>query len=280
MSNKLIAFQGLPGAHSHQACLSAYPDYEPVPYSSFEEVFDAVEKGEAELGIVPVENSHAGRVAEIHNLLADTNLHIVAEHFQKIEHHLLGIKGAKKEGVKFAHSHPQALMQCRKSLRDMGLAAVSAGNTAAAASEVAKLADPSHAALAGRLAAKIHGLEILAENMEDSHNNMTIFNAISKEPIEPDPSSPNVITALIFTIRNIQAALYKSLGGFATNNVNMLKLESYIPGGRSSMAQFFISFQGHPKQKNVQQALEELGFFSKKVKLLGVYYADPERFGG
>jgi len=245
---------------------------------TFDAVFEAVENGDAELGMIPIENSHAGRVAEVHNILAETKLHIVAEHFQRIEHHLLAAKDATLETVKEVSSHPQALMQCRKNIKKLKLEQHSTANTAIAAMHVSEIKDLTKAALGSELAAEIYGLQILKRNMEDVPTNMTVFIAIGKEPIEPKVDDENTITTLLVTIRNMPAALYKSLGGFATNGVNMVKLESYIPGGKSDNADFFISFQGHPKQRNVQYALEELGFFTKKVKLLGVYAADPERF--
>lgn len=277
MSKNIIAFQGVSGAHSDLACRKAYPYMNTMACPTFDAVFEAVESGQAELGMIPIENSHAGRVAEVHNILAETNLHIVGEVFQRIEHHLLAPKGTKIEDIKEVRSHPQALMQCKKNIAKLKLEPKPADNTAIAAKIVSELKDSKVAALGSELAAEIYGLEILKRNMEDVSTNMTVFIVIGKEPIDPKPDE-NVITTLLVTIRNMPAALYKSLGGFATNNVNLVKLESYIPGGRSDNADFFISFQGHPKQRNVQYALEELGFFTKKVKLLGVYPADPERF--
>lgn len=278
MSKNIIAFQGAPGAHSDMVCRKAYPYMDTLACPTFEDVCRAVEEDCADLGIIPIENSYAGRVAEVHNILAKTSLHIVAEHFQRIEHHLLAPKGAKLEGLKRVRSHPQALMQCNKHIRDLNLATKSAENTALAAKEVSELKDLSEAAIGSELAAEIYGLDILRRNMEDVPTNQTIFIAMSKEPADPEPSDKTV-TTLLFTVRNIPGGLYKSLGGFATNSVNMLKLESYIPGGKSDNADFFISFQGHPKQRNVQLAIEELGFFTKRVKLLGVYEADAARFG-
>lgn len=244
---------------------------------TFDEVFEAVESGHAELGMIPIENSYAGRVAEVHNILVETNLHIVAEHFQRVEHFLMAPKGAKIEAVKEVLSHPMALMQCKKNIQKLGLVAKNAENTALAAQTIGTEKNPARAAIGSELAAEIYGLDILKRNFEDAQTNMTVFIVIGKEPVEPKDEQ-TTITTLLVTIRNMPAALYKSLGGFATNNVNLVKLESYIPGGKSDNADFFISFQGHPKQRNVQYALEELGFFTKKVKLLGVYAADPERF--
>ncbi len=250
---------------------------EGVAYPTFEAVFDAVEKGEVEIGMIPIENSYAGRVAEVHNILAHTQLHIVGEYFLRIEHHILGAKGANLEEVETISSHPQALMQCRETIKSLGVKTQDAMNTALAAKALAESGDKTKAALASELAAEVHGLDILKRNAEDHPTNQTIFIALSKEPLDIEPAE-KVITTLIFTIRNIPAALYKSLGGFATNNVNMLKLESYIPGGTSDMADFYISFQGHPDERPVQLALEELGFFTRKIKLLGVYEGDDTRF--
>ena len=277
MSKNTIAFQGAAGAHSDLACRRAYPYMNSLACPTFEAVFEAVEQGKAEIGMIPIENSYAGRVAEVHNILAHTDLHIVGEHFQKIEHHLLGTKSASLDSVKEVYSHPQALMQCRKNIKELGIITQPAENTALAAKYISELKDNSKTALGSELAAEIYGLQILKRNMEDVPNNMTVFVSLSKEPVDPT-SVENTITTLVVTLRNMPGALYKSLGGFATNGVNLVKLESYIPGGRSDNADFFISFQGHPKQRNVQYALEELGFFTRKVKLLGVYPADQERF--
>jgi prephenate dehydratase len=277
MSKNTIAFQGVLAAHSDLACRKAYPYMDTLACPTFDAVFEAVETGAAALGMIPIENSYAGRVAEVHNILAHTKLHIVAEHFQRVEHHLLAPKNAKLESLKEVRSHPMALMQCAKNIKKLKLELKTAENTAIAAKLVAEWNDAGKGAIASELAAEIYGLQILKRNMEDAPTNMTVFIVIGKEPVEPKENE-NVITTLLVTIRNMPAALYKSLGGFATNNVNLVKLESYIPGGKSDNADFFISFQGHPKQRNVQYALEELGFFTRKVKLLGVYAADPERF--
>jgi prephenate dehydratase len=230
--------------------------------------------------MIPVENSQAGRVAEIHNLLPRTNLHIVGEYFQHIEHQLLAPKGASLKTVKDVYSHPQGLMQCRENLRQLKLTTHTYSNTAQAAADVAKWNDPAKAAIASPLAAELYGLSVLKEHMQDSDNNITVFIIIAREPIDPEiQEGSRVLTTLLFSVRNIPAALYKSLGGFATNNVNILKLESYIPGGASrDSAQFFLTCEGHPSQRPVQLALEELGFYCKKVTVLGVYPADPARF--
>jgi len=276
-NKNIIAFQGLPGANSDLACRQAYPYMETLAVPSFEDVFQAVEDGKALLGLIPIENSQAGRVAEIHNILPRTKLHIVGEYFQKIHYQLLSSNSATLETVKTVYSHPQGLMQCRENLRKLKLVGEPHSNTAAAAADVAKWNDTTKAALASSLAGELYGLKILKDGMEDSGENTTVFITIAKEPADPDPAKGAVITTLLFGIRNIPAALYKALGGFATNGVNLLKIESYIPGGVSGSAQFFATFQGSPQEKNVQRALEELGFFTKKVQVLGVYYAAKER---
>lgn len=273
-----VAFMGVEGANADLACRQKYPYMHTLACPSFEDVFQAVADGQASLGLVPIENSQAGRVAEMHQLLPKINLHIVGEHFQAVEHHLLAPKGATLATVKDVYSHPQALMQCRSSLRELKLTTHTYSNTAAAAADVAKWNDTSKAAVASALAAELYGLENLKPHIEDAKDNVTVFVTVSREPVDPDPQKEKVLTTLLFTIRNIPAALYKSLGGFATNGVNILKLESYIPGGVSSSAQFFLTFEGHPKERMVQLALDELGFFCKKVTVLGVYAADPVRY--
>lgn len=278
MSKDIIAFQGSFGANSHLACQKFYPDLEAKNYQSFSDVFDAVESGQVKYGMIPLENSYAGRVSEIHNLLLDKNVSIVAEHFQPISHHLVAVKGTKFEDVKEVYSHPQALMQCQNFLKEMGAQRNEFSNTAEAARYIAKNNDISKAAISSKMAADLYELEIIKENIQDCGDNMTIFIVISKEPADVNMQDDKVITTLLFTIRNIPGALYKALGGFATNHVSMLKLESYIPGGFSSQAKFFISIEGHPSQRNVALGLEELGFFSKNIKLLGVYKADEKRF--
>lgn len=276
---KTIAFQGVVGANSDLACHKFYQDFAAQSYTSFADVFAAVEKGEAAYGMIPLENSYAGRVSEIHNLLQNSNVAIVAEHFFSIEHHLVGLEGSKLEDIKEVFSHPQALMQCQNNLQKLKVELREYSNTAKAAEFVAKTGDKTKAALCSQKAAEINGLKILQQNLQDSGaDNVTIFVVIAKKFADPNPEIAPVITTVLFTIKNITGALYKSLGGFATNNVNMIKLESYIPGGVSKQAKFFISIIGHPSQKPVADALSELGFFSQNVKLIGVYYADKQRF--
>jgi prephenate dehydratase len=276
--NNIIAFQGVEGAHSDMACRTAFPYMETLACPTFEAAMKAVERGDAKLCMIPIENSHAGRVAEVHNLLPNMSLHIVGETFQRIENFLMAPKGATLKTIKDVYTHPQPLMQCRENIKSLGLAGHTESNTAVAAQHVAEWNDPTKAAIASRLAAELYGLEVLKENVEDDPTNTTTFIVMSAEPIDPDARDGHVVTSLLFTARNIPAALYKALGGFATNQVNLLKVESYIPSGSSEVAQFFISFEGHPQERNVQLALEELGFFCKKVNVLGVYHADPKRF--
>ncbi len=278
-----IAFMGVEGANADLACRQAAPYMQTLPCPSFEDVFEAVSSGKAALGMIPIENSQAGRVAEIHNILPRSNLHIVGEYFQRIEHCLLAPKGTKLEGVKDVYSHPQGLLQCREHIRELGLTAHPYSNTAAAAKDVAAWNDPAKAAIASPLAAELYGLQVLKTHFQDADDNITVFIILAREPIDPEPAEDaRILTTLLFSIRNIPAALYKALGGFATNGVNIVKLESYIPGGKSASthnaSQFFLSFEGHPREKRVQNALEELGFFTRKVQVLGVYPADPVRF--
>lgn len=271
-----IAFMGVEGANADLACRQNYPYMKTLALDSFEEVFKAVSAGKAKYAMIPIENSQAGRVAEIHNLLPRTELHIVAEHIQNIEHHAYGVAGAKLADVKEVYSHHQALLQCRGFITEHKLATHVYGNTATAARDVASWKDASKAAICSSLAGELYQLNKLAANIEDSKENQTLFVVLSKEAIDPDPAEGKVLTSIFFTVRNIPAALYKALGGFATNNVNMIKLESYINHQLGS-AQFFMTFEGHPNQRPVQLALEELGFFTNKVNLLGVYPADTSR---
>jgi len=274
----IIAFQGVLGANSDVACRQAYPYMTTLPCEDFTDTFKAVEEGKAKYCMIPIGNSYAGRVAEIHNIIPNTSLSIVGEYFLKVEHQLVGVKGAKISDVKEVYSHPQALMQCAKNLKDMGIKPVRHANTALAAKDVAEWNDKSKAALSSGLAAELYGLEKLQNNLEDSKDNTTLFLIFAKNAVDPDPKKEKlIITSMMFTTRNIPAGLYKALGGFATNNVNMIKLESYIPEVESASAQFFISFEGSPHEKHAQRAIEELGFFSKKTKLLGVYPAHKSR---
>lgn len=275
---KKIAFQGVEGAHSDMACRKNYPEAKTIAFDTFDQVLKAVEEDKADICLIPTENSKAGRVSEIHNLLLETNLYIVGEHFQRIEHFLAAPRGSKLDTLTHVYSHPQALMQCKQFINKNKLIATPYINTAIAARDVEKWNDNTKAAIASKLASEIYNLDILAENVEDDKNNVTLFLAMSKKLLDIDPKEQKTVTSLLFAARNIPASLYKALGGFATNQVNILKIESYIPSGKSKTAEFFISFEGHPHDKNVNRAIEELGFFCKKVKMLGVYPADPKRF--
>ena len=272
-----IAYQGEPGANSHLVCMQHYPDAEAVACASFEDVFAAVENGEADLAMIPIDNSIAGRVADIHHFLPTSNLHIIAEHYLRIQFTLMGAQGASLDTIKTVHSHVHALGQCRKVIRELGLTPLISGDTAGAAREIAEAQDPTQAAIAPPLAAEIYGLRILREDVEDEDHNTTRFVVLSPELIEAPPGNGPVVTSFIFNVRNLPAALYKALGGFATNGVNMTKLESYMVGGEFTATQFLAEVDGHPEDLPVKRALEELRFFTTDVKVLGVYPADPER---
>ena len=275
--NKKIAFQGLQGAYSDMACRRAYPSMEPLPCPTFEETFTAVDRGRAAFAMIPIENSIAGRVADIHRLLPGSKLHIIGEHFQPVNHHLLGCKGASAEALTEVHSHMHALAQCRSLIADLGIKARVVADTAGAAAEISKTGDKHHGAIASQLAAETYGLEILRENVEDAEHNTTRFVVMSKEPTDPNLANGPIITTFVFEVRNIPAALYKALGGFATNGVNMLKLESCLGGDSFASARFYADVAGHPTDTSLRLALEELGFFSRTVTILGVYYADSYR---
>ena len=268
-----IAFQGEPGANSDTACRDVYPSMEPLPCATFEDAFNAVETGKADLAMIPIENTIAGRVADIHHLLPTSGLHIVSEHFLPIHFQLMVLPGTKPEDIKSVHSHIHALGQCRKVIRRHRWKPVVAGDTAGAAREVRDAGERSRAALAPRLAAGLYGLEILAEDVEDTENNVTRFVVLSKTKAWVDRPAPGarMITTFVFRVHNIAAALYKAMGGFATNGVNMTKLESYQLGGTLFATQFYADIEGHPDDPNVAQALKELNFFSREVRILGVY---------
>lgn len=272
-----IAFAGISGANADLVCRDQHPYMHTLPVPEFEDVFDAVEDGRAKLGVIPIENSQAGRVAEIHQLLPGSKLHIIGEFVLRVQHHLFGIKGATLADLRQVYSHTQALMQCRNNLRKLGLESMMHPDTALAGKDIADWGDKSKGAICSELAGALYGLELLKKNVEDNSNNRTLFVTIAKEPVDPDPEKERVLTSLIFKARSIPASLYKCLGGFATNGVNLIKLESYISEGMSGSAQFFITLEGHPRERRVQLALEELGFFSLKTQILGVYPADPNR---
>ncbi len=273
----VIAFQGYPGAYSDLACRAAFPGMTTLPCESFETAMEAVRDGRADLAMLPCENSLAGRVPDIHHLLPGSGLFVIGEHFQRVEHCLLGIKGATIAGLKRAHSHTVALGQVRNLLRELHLTPVVESDTAGSAELIAKWNRPEEAAIASSLAAEIHGLEILRANVEDAAHNTTRFYVMAKHAVTPDPKTPHVMTTFVFRVRNVPAALYKALGGFATNGVNMTKLESYMLAGQFSATQFLCDVDGHPEQPALRRALEELQFFSTEVRILGVYPAAPFR---
>ena len=275
--SSLIAYQGEPGANSDIACRNVYPDWTPLPCASFEVAFAALSDGTAALGMIPIENSIAGRVADIHHFLPRSGLHIVGEYFLPIHFQLLGLKGSTIADLKTVHSHVHALGQCRKILRQHGLKPVVAGDTAGSAREVAEWKDKSKGSLATALAAEIYGLDILAENVEDETHNTTRFVVLSKTAQWAERGQDPLVTTFVFRVRNVPAALYKALGGFATNGVNMTKLESYMVEGEFSATQFLADVDGHPDDPHVKRALEELDFFSKEVRILGCYKAHPFR---
>ena len=271
--SKTIAFQGYHGAYHEQAALGVYPDAKTLPCETFEQTFAAPQNGEADMAIIAVDNTLAGRVADVHRLLPQSHLHIVGETFLSIHHALLGIKGAKIENLTDVHSHVHALPQCSKIIHKLGLKQHVRADTAGSAQSVVKMNDPTQAAIASKLAADIYGLEILKENIEDVDHNTTRFLFLSKDAAIPShDKNKKYITSFIFEVRNMPAALYKTLGGFATNGVNMIKLESYI-GADFNAAQFYADVVGHPEERPLQLAMEELGFFAKHVQLLGTYEA-------
>lgn len=276
MTNR-IAFQGEPGAYSHQACREARPDMVAVPCRTFEDAVDEVHAGRAALAMLPVENSTYGRVADIHHLLPESGLHIVGEAFVRVHINLLAVPGAKIEDVHEAMSHPVLLGQCRDFLKRHGLRGVTGADTAGSAKHVAELGDPRVAALASELAGEIYGLDLLARHIEDFANNTTRFVIMAPGLDLSRRGDTGMMTSFVFRVRNIPAALYKALGGFATNGVNMVKLESYMVGGSFNATQFFAEIEGHPDDPPVQRALEELDYFTSMFKLLGVYPADPNR---
>ena len=276
MPEPKIAFQGYPGSYSNLACRERYPDHEPVACESFEDAFAAVAEGHAELAMIPIENSVAGRVADIHHLLPESELQIIGEAFQRVRHQLLGLPGARLGGIRTVHSHPHALAQCREFIRGRRFRPVAEADTAGAAILIAKGDDPTKAAIASALAAGIHGLSVLAPDIADVSRNVTRFLVMAREPVTV-PRDADAITTFVFQVRNLPGALYKALGGFATGGVNMQKLESYMLDGSFTSTQFYCDVAGHPEHSAVAKALEELRFFSRSVRILGVYPADPIR---
>ncbi len=277
-----IAFQGLPGAYSDLACRAAYPGWTTLPCPSFEAAMDAVREGRATLAMLPCENSLAGRVPDIHRLLPESGLSVVGEHFERVEHCLLAPKGASLSTIRRAHSHPVALGQVRQILKRLDLTPVIEADTAGAAALIAERGGVADAAIASSLAAEIYGLEILQRNVEDAAHNTTRFYvcataAAPSPPAVPPPGTPGCVTSFVFRVRNIPAALYKALGGFATNGVNMTKLESYMLDGEFTATQFLADVDGHPEEAPLRRALEELAYFSRALRILGTYPAHPYR---
>jgi prephenate dehydratase len=278
-STNRISFQGEFGANSDMASRDMFPDMEPLPCPTFEDAFQALENGDSDLAMIPIENTIAGRVADIHYLLPESRLHIVGEYFMPIRFQLMVLPGVEREEIRTVHSHIHALGQCRKIIRANGWKAVVAGDTAGAAKLVSEKADRSMAALAPRLAASLYGLDILAENVEDTENNVTRFVVLSRDEkwVQRNEADDVIVTTFVFNVRNIPAALYKAMGGFATNGINMTKLESYQLGGKFVATQFYADIEGHPDDAPVRRALEELRFFSEKVRILGTYKGHPMR---
>lgn len=274
---KVISFQGEPGANSHIICSEMYPDWEVLPCPTFEDAFAAVTEGQTGLAMIPIENSIAGRVADIHHLLPTSGLHIVGEGFLPIHFQLMALPEADLGTIKSVYSHVHALGQCRKIIRKLGLKAHVAGDTAGSARQVAEWKDPTRASLAPRMAADIYGLRILAEDVEDEAHNTTRFVILSKTPQWAPAGNGPTVTSFVFRVRNLPAALYKALGGFATNGINMTKLESYMLEGEFLATQFYAEVDGHPDDANLKRALEELEFFSRELRILGVYPAAPFR---
>src|SRR5512134_1154287 len=275
-----IAFQGEPGANSHLAALDAYPRMEALACPTFEDALAGVKRGRAKLAMIPIENSVAGRVADIHHLLPHSGLHIVAEHFERVRHQLLTLPGVKLSELKTVHSHVMALGQCRNVIRALKLVPIAEADTAGAARHLRDSGDRSAAVIASKLAAEIYGLRIARAGIEDAEHNTTRFVVLAAKPVRVKKSDGPVITSFVFRVRNVPAALYKALGGFATNGVNMTKLESYMIEGNFFATQFYADVEGHPEDRNLVFAFEELAFFSKEMKILGVYPAHPFRWEG
>lgn len=272
-----IIYQGEPGANSHLACLDAYPEAENIPAPTFEDAFTAVKNGKADLAMIPIENSIAGRVADIHHLLPNSNLFVVGEHFERVRHQLLALEGTNLEDLKTVHSHTMALGQCRNVIAELNLTPISEADTAGAARMIKQMGKKSQAAIGSELAAKIHGLQVIKPDIEDADHNTTRFLILANKPVDAMPEDAPVMTSFIFRVRNVPAALYKALGGFATNGVNMTKLESYQLEGSFNATMFYADITGHPIDRPVRLALEELGFFSSEVRVLGTYKAHKYR---
>lgn len=276
---RIIAYQGQPGAYSHLSCKRAFPDMTPHACETFAEAMFMVEEGDAELAMIPLENSTAGRVEEIYRLMPKTQLHIIGEHFEPVNHCLLALPGTRIEDLKTVSSHPQALAQCHDHIKELGLAPVASLDTAGSAAALQEAGKKQFGAIASSLAAELYGLDILRENFQDKQGNTTRFLILSCENKVPQfDAQTNYMTTIMFTVRNIPAALYKALGGFATNSVNMVKLESYMASDTMTVSSFHLDVEGHPSQKSMQYALQELDFFAKDVRIMGTYEAHPFRY--
>jgi len=272
-----IVYQGEPGANSHIACRDQFPEMEAVGCATFEDALNAVRCGDAVCAMIPIENSVAGRVADVHHLLPDSGLLIIGEHFERISHQLLALPGVRMTDLRTVHSHIQALGQCRQVIQSLGLEPVTQADTAGSARMIARDGDITQAAIASSLAAEVHHLQIMRSDVQDAAHNTTRFLVLAREPVAVPAGNGPVITSFVFRVRNVPAALYKALGGFATNGVNMTKLESYQLEGSFHATMFYADIEGHPDERRVQLALEELHFFSSKVTFLGTYPASPLR---
>lgn len=278
MHTKTIAYQGVKGAYSHLSCTNVFPESQYIACESFHKAMSQTEKGEADFAMIPVENSTAGRVEEIYRLIPKMQLHIIGEHFEPIKHCLLGLKDSKLQDIKYVSSHPQALAQCQSNITKLNLEAIAKFDTAGAAQDLKNIKDKAHGAIASSLAAQLYDLNILDDNFGDLQGNTTRFLILSKEKKEPDfNEAEKYITSLVFEVRDIPSSLYKALGGFATNGVNLVKLESYSLPGTMKATQFHIEIDGHTSERRLQLALEELQFFAKDIKQLGVYKRDEYR---
>ncbi len=278
MSINTIAYQGNPGAYSHLSCNRVFPKMKAYACNSFSEAMYMVERGDAQLAMIPIENSTAGRVEEIYRLMPKTQLHIIAEHFEPVNHCLLGVKGTNINQLEVVSSHPQALAQCNTAIERLKLIQVAHLDTAGSAQELSRTKNPSHGAIASELAAELYGLEILQPNFQDICGNTTRFIVLAKEKATPIYALNTVfISTLMFTVRNIPSALYKSMGGFATNGINMVKLESYMASDSMSATSFHLDVEGHPDEKAMQLAMQELAFFSSELRLIGTYVSQKQR---
>ena len=274
----IIAYQGVPGAYSHLSCRKAHPELEPYACETFAEAMFMVERGQARLAMIPLENSTAGRVEEIYRLMPKTQLHIVGEHFEPVNHCLLALKGSRIDEIKTVASHPQALAQCDSNINQLGITPVASLDTAGAAAELKASGRTDHAAIASQLAAELYDLEILRDNFQDKNGNTTRFMILARDSHKPEwTSTTRFMTSIMFTVKNRPAALYKALGGFSTNGLNMVKLESYMASDTMTATSFHLDVEGHPDQKQMQYALQELDFFAKKVRIMGTYAWHPFR---